>query len=178
MGSNLSWKREVLSNGLRVLKYPRLSGMTAQLSVAIEYGSNDNSEESSGNAHFLEHMLVGGSKSRINLHHEIERLGGYSYFETSNELTFSTVNIFLGKIAEASKVLSGLLFESAFEKGKLELEHKIILNEIAEAYDDPRDKVAETLLKCLFKQHPIRNPVLGLKKTVNQFTLSDIDEAH
>ena len=178
MRNSLSWERNVLSNGLTVLLYPRSSRMMAQLSVAIEYGSNDDSEENAGTAHFLEHMLVGGSKNRIRLHNEIERLGGWSNFETSDEFTFSTVNIFPSQIAKASKVLSGLLFDSAFAKEKFELERKAIMNEIAEAHDDPRDRVAEILTKCLFKDHPIKNPVLGSKKTINQLTLNEIEKAH
>ena len=135
-------------------------------------------EEKSGNAHFLEHMLVGGSQKRIKLHHEIEKLGGCSNFETSDEFTFSSMDVLSGKIAEASKVLSGLLFDSTFEKDKLELERKVILNEIAEAHDDPQELIRETLIKCLFKHHPLRNPILGLKKTINQFTIGSIEKAH
>jgi len=150
----------------------------AQLSVAIEYGSNEDTEENAGNAHFLEHMLVGGSQNRIKLHNEIERLGGRSSFETSDEFTFSTINIFPRKIAQASKVLSRLLFDPKFAKEKFELERKVILNEIAEANDDPRDRVAETLTKCLFKNHPIKNPVPGSKKTINQLTINEIKKAH
>ncbi len=178
MNYSLSWERRVLSNGLIVLLYPRSSRMTAQLSVAIKYGSNDDADEKSGNAHFLEHMLVGGSQKRIKLHHEIENLGGCSYFETSDEFTFSSMDVLSDRIAEASKVLSGLLFDCTFEKDKFELERKVILNEIAEARDNPQDLNGETLIKCLFKNHPIRNPVLGLKNTVNQFTIDSIEKAH
>jgi predicted Zn-dependent peptidase len=178
MNGSLLWKREVLSNGLTVLVYPRLSGMTAQLSVAIKYGSNDDPEEHSGIAHFLEHMLVGGSQKRIKLNHEIEKLGGCSNIETTNEYTFSTMDVFPDKIAEASKVLSGLLFDSVFEKDKLEVERKVILNEIAEASDDPRDKIEETLIKCLFKHHPVKNSVLGSNKKVKQVTLNDLEKAY
>ncbi|MCW4009211.1 MAG: insulinase family protein [Candidatus Bathyarchaeota archaeon] len=178
MNSSLSWKRDVLPNGLRVLRYPRSSAMTAQISVAVEYGSIDDCREKSGAAHFLEHMLVGGSQQRITLHHEIEKLGGCSNFETTPECTFSWVNVFPGKIGAASKVLSGLLFDSNFEKDKFEIERKVILNEIAEASDDPRDKIGETLIKCLFKNHPVKNPILGTRKTVNQLTINDLEKSH
>ena len=70
-----------------------------------------------------------------------------------------------------------MLFDSVFEKDKLELERKIILNEAAEASDDPRDKIQSALIKCLFKHHPIRNPVLGSRKTVNQISFEDIEKA-
>ena len=174
----LSWERKVLPNGLTVLLLPRLSGMTAQLSLAVKYGSNDDVNEKSGNAHFLEHMLVGGSQKRIKLHYEIEKLGGCSHFETSDEFTFISMDVLSGKIAEASKVLSNLLFDSSFEKDKLELEREVILNEIAEDHDDPQELIRETLVKCLFKHHPVRNPVLGLKKTLNQFTVGSMEKTH
>ncbi len=178
MNSSLSWERRVLSNGLTVLLYPRPSRMTAQLSVAVKYGSNDDADEESGMAHFLEHVLVGGSERRIKLHHEIEKLGGCSHFETSDEVTFSSMDVLSGKIVEASKVLSGLLFDCTFEAEKFELERKVILNEIAEAHDNPSDLIGETLVKCLFKNHPLRNPVLGLKKTVNGVTVQGLEKAH
>jgi predicted Zn-dependent peptidase len=178
MHSSLFWERKVLSNGLTVLFYPRPTGLTAQLSVGIKYGSSDDSKENAGRAHFLEHMIVGGSQERIKLHNQIEHLGGCSNLESSDEYTLCTVDIFSGKIAQASKILSRLLYDMSFEREKLELERKVILNEIAEADDNPRDKVTETLLKCLFKHHPVRNPVLGSKKTVNQLTLGDIEKAH
>ena len=141
-------------------------------------GSNDDSEECSGTSHFLEHMIVGGSKSRISLHNEIEKLGGCSYFETSEEATFISMDVFPERIIQASKVLSELLFDSVFDKDKLELERKVILNEIAENSDDPQEKAAETLIKCLFRHHPVKNPVLGFKKTVGQIALEDIEKAH
>lgn len=178
MNGRLSWERKVLSNGLTLLLYPRPSEVTAQLSVAVKYGSNDDEDEKSGNAHFLEHMIAGGSQERIGLHHEIEKLGGCSNFETSDEFTFCSMDVLSGRIAEASRILSGLLFDSAFEKDKLELERRVILNEIAEAHDDPQDLIRENLIKCLFKLHPVRNPILGSKKTIKQFTIDSIEEAH
>ena len=178
MNGSLSWQRKVLSNGLIMLQYPRSSAMTAQLSLTIKYGSNDDSKDTLGTAHFLEHMLAGGSRKRIKLHHEIERFGGYSNFETTKDCTFSLVDVFPEKLSEASKVLSGLLFDTAFERDKVELERKVILNEIAEAYDDPRDKTAETLIKCLFKHHPVKNPILGSKKTVKHIALKELKRTH
>ena len=52
------------------------------------------------------------------------------------------------------------------------------MNEIAEAADDPQDTVEETLIKCLFKHHRLRNPTLGSKKTVNRLEPSDIEKSH
>jgi len=178
MHNSLSWERKILSNGLTILFYPRSTGLTAQISVGIKYGSSNDPKDKAGCAHFLEHMIVGGSQDRIKLHNQIEHLGGCSSLESSDEYTLCTIDIFSGKIAQASKILSRLLFDTTFEDEKMNLESKVIFNEIAEAADNPRDKAAETLIKCLFKNHPVRNPVLGSKKTVKQLTLKDIERAH
>lgn len=146
--------------------------------MAVKYGLNVDSEDESGTSHFLEHMLVGGSQKRITLIDEIEKIGGISNFETSRECTFSIVDVFPQNLLQASKILSELLFDDTFNKEKREHEHKIILNEISEAYDDPRNKTEEALIKCLFRTHPIRNPILGSRKTVSQITLNKIQEAH
>jgi predicted Zn-dependent peptidase len=172
------WHRRVLANGLVVLLYPRASALTTQLSVAIKYGSNKDSDSSAGKAHFLEHMIVGGSKKRIKNHHQIEKLGGCSGFETSAECTFTTIDIFPEKISEGSKIMSELIFNREFESDKFELERKVILNEISQTEDNPHDKIAETLIKCLFKKHPIRNPVLGTRKTVKHLTLEELKQVH
>lgn len=178
MESRLVWRREVLSNGLTVLSYPRPSGLTAQVAVAIKYGSNDDADGKAGNAHFLEHLTAGGSKRRIGLHHEIEKLGGNSSFETDEELTFCSMDVLPGKVVNAAKVLSELVFDPVFEVDKIEIERKVILNEIDEAHDDPSCIVDRMLVKSLFKHHPLRNDVLGTAKTVKQLASSDFVNAH
>ena len=85
MTTAMFWRRNILSNGLRVLLFPRESANTAQLSIAVEYGSNQELPEIAGVAHFLEHMLAGGSTKRIQLSRSVENKGGIlnqSYYLT------------------------------------------------------------------------------------------------
>jgi predicted Zn-dependent peptidase len=178
MTTDMFWRRNVLPNGLRVLLFPRQSSNTTQLSIAVEYGSNHEPEEIAGAAHFLEHMLAGGSKKRIQLSRSIENSGGISDFYTDHERMMSTMDILPEEIAEASFVISELLFGLDFEKEKFGQERKIILNELAETSDDPTEKIEELLLKSLFKQHPIRRPVGGFPKTIKRLTLKQLSAAH
>src|SRR5208283_135533 len=39
-----------------------------------------------------------------------------------------------------------------------------------------QELIRETLIKCLFKHHPLRNPILGLKGTINQFTIDSMEK--
>ncbi|MCJ7633321.1 insulinase family protein, partial [Candidatus Bathyarchaeota archaeon] len=178
MNEDMLWRRDVLSNGIRVLLFPRFSDMTMQLAVAVEYGSNADSRDASGTAHFLEHMLAGGSAKRIDLSREIERLGGSSDFITTNEYTLSIADIVPEKGTKASHILSKLVFDSSFEQEKFELERKIILNEITEISDNPYEKVLEMLKRCLFQTHPVKLPIGGFHKTVNQLSLNQLLESY
>ena len=172
------WQRKVLSNGLKVLLYPRPSSMTTQLSAAINYGANSDPEENAGRAHFLEHMLAGGSFKRIDLSRQPEYMGGYIDFCTNPEYTFTTVSVLPNKISEASQIMSELLFDSSFEEEKFEIERQIILNEISEAHDNPIERINQLLRNCLFKKHPIKRDNTGTRKSVGELSRRKLIEAH
>jgi predicted Zn-dependent peptidase len=177
MTNGMVWRRQTLQNGLRVLSFPRQTANTAQLSVAVEYGSNHEPEEIAGVAHYLEHMLAGGSTKRIRMSRSIEDSGGILDFYTDHEHMMSTMDILPEELPEASEVISDLLFSTDFEEEKFGRERKIILNELAEALDDPTERVEELLMKSLFKNHPVRRPVGGYPKTVKQLTLKQLSDA-
>ena len=93
MESKLTWKRKALPNNLTLLLYPRKSALTTQIGIAINYGANLDSDQKSGKAHFLEHMISGGSDRRITLSRQIEHIGGILDFQTNHELTYGLVDI-------------------------------------------------------------------------------------
>ncbi len=168
--NSLLWKRQQLPNGLRVLQYSKPS-LTAQIAVAVEYGARDDSDAQAGAAHFLEHMVPGGSKKRIALSRGVELLGGFSDFYTNQEYTLSTIDVLPTKLAKATEIVAGLMLDGAFEEEQFGSERKIILNELAEVSDDPNEKVNEMLRNCLFEHHPVRRPIGGYPKTVRQLSL-------
>lgn len=178
MSANLIWQRKTLSNGLTVLLYPRQPANTAQLSVGVKFGSNQEQKAQAGMAHFLEHMLAGGSDKRIKLSRKVEDHGGILDFYTDREQVLGTMDVVPEKLPEASSILSELFFGEEFSAEKFDIEKKIILNELAEVEDDPSVKIEELLLENLFKKHPIRIPVGGFPKTVKKLTLEQLIEAH
>ncbi len=178
MTSSMFWRRKILPNGLTVLLFPRETANTTQLCVSVGFGSNQEPEETAGVAHFIEHMLAGGSTKRIQLSRSIEDSGGILDFYTDHEHMMTTMDILPEKLTEASQVISALLFNLEFEEENFKKEQKIILNELSEALDDPSERIEELLLKTLFKNHPVKRPVGGFPKTVEQLTLSQLEQAH
>ena len=178
MTTAMFWRRNILPNGLRVLLFPRQSANTTQLSIAVEYGSNQEPEEIAGVAHFLEHMLAGGSTKRIELSRSVEDSGGILDFYTDHEYMMSTMDILPDELDEASFVISELLFNTDFEEEKFRQERKIILNELAEASDDPAERIEELLLKSLFKKHPVKRPIGGFPRTIKRLTFDEMSNTH
>jgi predicted Zn-dependent peptidase len=178
MTTAMFWRRNILPNGLIVLLFPRETANTTQLSVSVGFGSNQEPEEIAGVAHFIEHMLAGGSTKRIQLSRSIEDSGGIIDFYTDHENMMTTIDILPEKLTEASQVIDELLFSEDFEEQKFKKERKIILNELSEALDDPSVRIEELLLQNLFKNHPVKRPVGGLPKTVEKLTLNQLGEAH
>ncbi len=174
MSPNLVWQRQLLPNGLTVIVYPRPSANTTQMSLSVRYGSNQEPKEAAGTAHFLEHMLAGGSTHRIYLSRGIEDWGGILDFYTDREQVTASLDVLPDKAADAAEVIAELFFGESFEEDKFELERKIIQNELAEVADDPAVKVEELLLENLFRHHPIRRPVGGYSRTVKKLSLTQL----
>ena len=178
MTTAMFWRRNKLPNGLTVLLFPRETANTTQLSVSVGFGSNQEPEEIAGIAHFIEHMLAGGSTKRIKLSRSIEDSGGILDFYTDHEHMMTTMDILPEKLIEASHIISKLLFNGDFKEQNFKKERKIILNELSEALDDPSERIEELLLKSLFKNHPLKRPVGGFPKTVEKLTLNQLAESH
>lgn len=174
----LSWKREILPNGMRVLELPRASDATTRLCLAVEYGSTSDSKSDAGLAHLLEHMLGGGSAKRLQICEEIERMGGYVNFFTAPEYTVGFVQALPNRILQSMKALTQLMYDPTFEQGKFENEQKVVLNEIDETLDDPGERVDQILRQSLFKTHPIRRPIGGYHNTVSRMTLQKLCNTH
>jgi len=178
MNNSLVWQRRVLSNGLRFLYLKRPLANTAQLSVVIEYGSTNETESETGVAHFLEHMLAGGSEERIQKSRSIENYGGRSDFSTDRECTISSVDVLPESLPYVAQILSELLFDKNFDEEKFVLEREIILRERADDLDDPKSLIEDLLLKNLFKNHPVSRPIVGYPKTLNKLTLQQLKTIH
>lgn len=178
MTSAMIWRRNTLPNGLTVIQFPRETANTTQLSVSVGFGSNQEPQENAGVAHFIEHMLAGGSTKRIRQSRSIEDLGGIMDFYTDHEHMMTTLDVLPEKLPQNSKVLSELLFSTIFEEKKFVKEKEIIINELAEALDDPSERIEELLLKSLFFEHPVKRPVGGFPEMVEKLTLNQLVEAH
>src|SRR5690606_10406273 len=121
-----------LSNGLRVLIYPRgAEPPIAAVQVWVGAGGADEPAEKGGLAHFFEHMLFQGSEGLEprEFSRRIEKVGGRSNAGTGHDFTYYYVTVPSHYVEEAVALLGEVTTRPTFPQEVLEREREVIFRE-------------------------------------------------
>ncbi len=132
--------KRVLNNGLTIVS-KQMDSPIVCLQVTVKTGSDQESLENNGIAHFVEHMLFEGTEKRDGaraISNEIEAIGGDINAYTSNQRTCYYIKVPREHFMLALNLLSDLVMQSVFPDKYLEKERKVILKEINLHRDEPR----------------------------------------
>ena len=171
-------KREaLLSNGARLVVLKR-DGMPISIRVLFRSGSRFDPPEKEGLAHFVEHLIVAGSKrfpAKDKLAAYIEQLGGVFGAFTGPEVL--GVDVEVGDpsdFSQAVTVLHEILCEPLFERGTIETEREAILREIGDKKSNPERYILEVWRKLFFQGTEVGRSNLGTEQTVKSITRADL----
>jgi predicted Zn-dependent peptidase len=133
-----------------------------------------------GLSHLLEHMVFKGTESRSakDIAVALESVGGSLDAYTSREHTAYQARVLDEHVAIAADVLADLIFRPSLRRSDLELERKVVLEEISTVEDTPDDLVFELHGARLWGDHPYGYPILGTRETVSSFTTDDLRALH
>ncbi|MBE3549647.1 MAG: insulinase family protein [Brockia lithotrophica] len=160
-----------LPGGARLLLAHQPGRPSTALGIYVTVGSRHEPWEAQGLAHFVEHVLFKGSELRSarELARAVDRLGGEFDAHTTKDFTAYTARVLAEDLDAALDLMEELVFSPAFPEEAVEAERRVILEEIAEASDDPEDVVWEELASLLFgPEHPLGWPILGRPETVRR----------
>ncbi|MDO5048928.1 MAG: pitrilysin family protein [Actinomycetaceae bacterium] len=162
-------RRTVLPGGVRVLSQQVPAQRSVSLSVWSPVGSRDEAEAEAGSAHFLEHLLFKGTKTRTaqDIAHSFDEVGGESNAGTTKEFTYYWARILREDMPMAVTVLMDMLTSSILDKDEFERERGVILDELAMGNDDPMEVVHENFSLAVFGEHPLGRPIGGSVETVS-----------
>jgi predicted Zn-dependent peptidase len=169
--------RTRLRNGLRVVTVETPYLHTATLCLYVRAGSRYETPESNGLSHFVEHMLFRGSSrfpDSLALNRAIEELGGTLYAETGRDYSLYQIPLGSQDIQRGLSILGDLFSTPAF--GDINLERKIILEEILEDLDDRgRNVNVDDLSRSMaWDAHPLGYTITGPLKNVRRFRDADV----
>lgn len=164
--------QKVLSNGIRVAaeKIPYVKSVS--LGVWIGNGSRFETKEENGISHFIEHMLFKGTFKRTaeETAIEMDSVGAQLNAFTTREATCFYAKILNEYIDTAIDVLSDMLFEPKLAKEDMDLERRVVLEEIAMYEDSPEDVVYDMFGEAVWGDTPMGRTILGTAETLQNIT--------
>lgn len=153
---------------------------SAAIGLWVRQGRIHEEEAESGVSHLLEHMVFKGThrRSARDLAWELERLGGSLDAYTTHEATVFQARVPAADVDVALDVLSDLAFHPLLRDRDLEVERRVVLEEIASAEDVPEDVAFEQHAGFLYDGHPYGEPILGTRESVSSLSVATLSAVH
>jgi len=173
------YKKQKLSNGIRLITIPMSATQTFTILVMAATGSRNETRENNGISHFLEHMMFKGTKKRPNtlaISSELDKVGGEFNAFTSKEYTgyYAKVDGQHAKIA--IDVLGDVLLNSKFDKKEIEREKGVILEEMSMYENNPIIHIEDLFEECLYGDTPAGWDTIGTRENIKNFRRENFTE--
>lgn len=161
-----------LKNGMRLVseQIPYVNSVT--VGFWIQAGSVTEQDGECGISHFIEHMLFKGTKDRSakEIVQAIDWIGGHINAFTSTECTCLYTKTLSRHIGTAIEVLCDMLQNSSLRPNEIEIEKKVILEEINMCEDMPDELCGDLLAEGIWDGTPLGRPILGTAEGVKCFS--------
>jgi predicted Zn-dependent peptidase len=163
--------------GLRVVAVELPHLHTATVAAYVRTGPRFESAGDNGLSHFVEHMLFRGTErypSSYDINFAIESLGGTLYAETGRDHSLYSIELDPALLDEGLALFAELLCRPRF--GDLELERKLILEELNEDYSERGVEInGDDIARALaFAEHPLGQRIIGPRDNVARFGADDV----
>jgi predicted Zn-dependent peptidase len=165
-------RQTTLANGLLVLTERMPWVRSVAMGVWIDCGSRDESPETNGISHFIEHMVFKGTTTRSaqQFAREVDAVGGNLDAFTGKETICFNIKVLDENVPAALDLLTDLVLHPTFAPDDIAKERSVILEEIKMDEDNPDYLVHELFSQSFWKGDALGRPILGTAKTVSSFT--------
>ena len=173
----------VLENGLKVMAVPKSGFTRKEAYLVADFGAIHTDftldgvhyQVPAGVAHFLEHKMFELPDRDVSA--EFAAMGAVVNAFTSYDLTayyFSCTERF----DDCLRLLLEFVSTPHFPAESVEREMGIIDQEIGMCADEPGTRVFENLASAMYRQHTIRQPILGTCQSIRQITPQILEVCH
>lgn len=172
--------RTDLPNGLTVLSEAVPGARSVAFGAWVRAGTVHERPQDMGVSHMLEHMVFKGTASRsaAEIALALETLGGSLDAYTEREHTSYQARVLDEHLPVAADVIGDLIFRPALRESDLELERKVVLEEISMVDDTPDDVIFDVHNRAMWGEHPHGYPILGTRDTIGAMSISQLRELH
>ena len=171
-------KYVALDNGLKVLLSERDKLPLINIAFAVDVGAKDETKETNGLVHLLEHLVLLGSTESFKSEHLIKetRAKGFSMnAHTDNDLMTFEMSFPAKHLDFALDLSREKIFALKIIKEEMEGEKKIINEEINQILDDPESLGTSLVFRHLFQGHAYEHPIYGNKEIIQNATVNQLE---
>jgi zinc protease len=167
-----------LDNGLKVFMYERHALPLVNIVVAVNAGSKDESADTNGLVHLLEHfILFRGTEVRSGskIADDIRRHGAYFNAHTGQDVSLFEISLPAEYADFGLSNQKEILFNLKIDDQELEAEKEVVLEELSQIRDDPLRWASALLYQNLFPGHPYGRPVFGQAEMIKALTAEQMN---
>jgi len=178
-GEKTQTKHFELENGMRIFLYERHILPLVNIVVGVDLGSKNETEETSGLVHLLEHyILFRGTEFRTGteIGHDTRKHGAYFNAHTGQDFSFFELSLPSEYADFGLNNQKDVLFNLKLTQESLEQEKRVILEEISQMRDDPIKYGTSLVYLNLFKDHAYRQPIHGNRGIIESATVEKMEE--
>ena len=161
-----------LSNGVTVILDP-MDLATTSIKVSFATGSQDEKPNEYGLTHFCEHMLCKGTPrfptKKLRDEH-LDYYGGAFNASTGRGTLSFYGRILAQNISVMTDFIGDQLQNSLFDTEKIEIERRVICDELRRALDNPGRQFDDFMSRTLFGGRTFSTLNLGTLETIDSFT--------
>ena len=165
-----------LDNGQTVIIKEVKTNPIVTVDTWIKTGSINETDKNNGVAHFLEHLFFKGSKNHAPGEFDklLETKGAVTNAATSKDFTHYYITIPSKYFDEALELHADMLLNPLLPRKELEMERKVVLEEISKDENSPNSVVYDNLVSMLYSTHPYKRKVIGTKDIIGTIPRDDI----
>jgi len=167
---------EKTSSGISVVTDSVPGAISSGFMVAVNTGSRDESKDVMGISHLLEHVVFRATKTRssFQMSKEIEGAGGEINAFTAKEVT-AFYGVTMKDTAKTAKdLVADIVTNPLINKKDVNLEKKIVLQEISMWENDPESYIHKLFAETLWKGHELSQNEAGTSKIVKGLDHDDL----
>ena len=161
-----NFQKRKLKNGITVIHEQRDLPVVS-FSISNPFAASHETAEIKGIAHFIEHLVFTGTKTRSHedISREIEKRGGILNAFTAQDVTSFWFKLPEEHLFSGIDILADMLNNPLFDEKKFEKEKRVIIEEIKMFHDNPQRHVMEMIEENLYEK-PFGMGIAGTKETV------------
>jgi zinc protease len=167
-----------LPNGLKIIVWPDHDIPNVAMYYFVRAGGRNEYPGITGIAHFFEHMMFNGTKSRPQgeFDRTMEAAGGANNAGTSNDITVYMDWFPRSALETIFELEADRLMNLAIDPDVVETERGAVSSERRLRVDnDNEGRLFEQMMATAYVAHPYQNPVIGWPSDIENWTQQDLE---